>query len=371
MRGIPIWGGRAHVRHPCQRKGIGVKLVQAGRRAAILPEMSVTTILTGVKPTGTPHIGNYLGAIRPAIEMANRPDVNSLLFIADYHALTSTPDAEELKDLTYQVAATWLALGMDPKKTVFYRQSDVPETFELAWILSCFTEKGLMNRAHAYKAKVAENEAAGRDSDHGVNMGLYEYPVLMAADIVLYDAHKVPVGADQIQHLEIARDIVHKINHHYGKEVLRAPEALVQESVAVVPGLDGRKMSKSYQNTIPIFLESKKLRKLVMKMKTDSSQPEDPKDPEKSDIYALYQHFATAEEIKTLAGRYQTGIGWGEAKEALFVALDRKFTDPRARFEALMNDKAGIEKILKEGAVRARILAGKTLSRMREAIGLK
>ncbi len=333
--------------------------------------MSATTILTGVKPTGTPHIGNYLGAIRPAIELANRPDVNSLLFIADYHALISTPTAEELKDLTYQVAATWLALGMDPKKTVFYRQSDVPETYELAWILSCFTEKGLMNRAHAYKARVQENEAHKRDADHGVNIGLYEYPVLMAADIVLYDAHKVPVGADQVQHLEIARDIVHKVNHHYGKDVLRAPEALVQESVAVVPGLDGRKMSKSYDNAIPIFLESKKLRKLVMKMKTDSSLPTDPKDPEKSDIFLLYKHFATPEEIKALATRYQTGIGWGEAKEALYLALDRQFTEPRLRYETLMSDKAGLDKILAEGAAKARVLAGRTLSRVRDAIGLK
>jgi tryptophanyl-tRNA synthetase len=328
------------------------------------------TILTGVKPTGSPHIGNLLGAIRPAIELANRPDVASLLFIADYHAVTSAPAPDELRALTYEVTATWLSLGTDPKKTIVYRQSDVPETFELAWILSCFTEKGLMNRAHAYKAKTAENEAAGRDADHGVNIGLYSYPVLMSADIVVHDAHKVPVGADQVQHLEIARDIVQKLNHHAGKEVLRAPEALVQETVAVVPGLDGRKMSKSYQNTIPIFLESKKLRKLVMKIKTDSSAPEDPKDPAKSDIFAMYKHFATKEEVAALAKRYQTGIGWGEAKEALYLALDRELAGPRAKYEALMADTGTLEKILKEGGARARVSAQRTLSRVRQALGL-
>jgi tryptophanyl-tRNA synthetase len=328
------------------------------------------TVLTGVKPTGSPHIGNYLGAIRPAIELANRPDVNSLLFIADYHALISTPTPEELRTQTYEVAATWIALGVDPKKSLFYRQSDVPETFELTWILSCFTEKGLMNRAHAYKAKVAENEANKRDADFGVNLGLYSYPVLMTADIVLYDADKVPVGADQVQHLEIARDIVQKLNHHYGTEALKAPAALVQESVAVVPGLDGRKMSKSYQNTIPIFTDSKRLRKLVMKIKTDSTAPEEPKDPAKSDLFSLYQHFATKDEIEALRKRYQTGIGWGEAKEALYLAMDRAFTEPRARYEALMSDTAKLEAMLQDGARRARATAQRTLSRVRKATGL-
>lgn len=332
--------------------------------------MAAKTILTGVKPTGSPHIGNYLGAIRPAINLANSPNVNSLLFIADYHALTSAPNADELRALTYEVAATWLALGTDPQKTIFYRQSDVPETFELAWVLSCFTEKGLTNRAHAYKAKVADNEQNGRDADFGVNLGLYSYPVLMTADIVLYDAEKVPVGQDQVQHLEIARDIVHKLNHHYGKEVLKAPEALVQEAVAVVPGLDGRKMSKSYNNTIPIFLESKKLRKMVMKIKTDSTAPEEPKDPAKSDIFALYKHFATPEEVEALRKRYATGLGWGEAKEALYLAMDREFAEPRARYDALMADTQKLESILQEGALRARTIAKATLRRVREAIGL-
>ncbi len=332
--------------------------------------MSATTILTGVKPTGSPHIGNYLGAIRPAIEQANQPEINSLLFIADYHALISTPDHAELRQLTYEVAATWLALGTDPKKTIFYRQSDVPETYELAWILTCFTEKGLMNRAHAYKAKVAENEQVGRDTDFGVNLGLYSYPVLMAADIVLYDAHKVPVGADQVQHIEIARDIVHKLNHHCGKEILRAPEPLLHQSMAVVPGLDGRKMSKSYQNTIPIFLDSKKLRKLVMKIKTDSTPPEEPKDPAKSDVFRLFEPFASPDEREALRQRFQRGIGWGEAKEALYLVMERQFAEPRARYEALMADTASLEKMLSEGAIRARVIASRTLSRVRQAIGL-
>jgi len=331
---------------------------------------SPMTVLTGVKPTGSPHIGNYLGAIRPAIEYANRPGVDSLLFIADYHALINNPSPEELREQSYEVAANWIALGTDPKRTLIYRQSDVPETFELTWILTCFTEKGLMNRAHAYKAKVDENKEAGRDADAGVNMGLYSYPILMTADIVLYDAHKVPVGQDQVQHLEIARDIVNKINHHYKKDLLRAPQPLLHETMAVVPGLDGRKMSKSYDNTIPIFIDSKKMRKLVMKIKTDSSPPEAPKDPAKSDIFRLYQPFATPEEVEALRKRYATGLGWGEAKEALFQAMDRHFTEPRAKYEGLMADKPALEKLLLEGAVKARAIAQRTLKRVREAMGL-
>ena len=240
--------------------------------------MNVTTILTGVKPTGMPHVGNYVGAIRPALELANQKDTRSLLFIADYHAITDVHDPKLLKQMTYEVAATWLALGLDPNKTIFYRRVRRPAVFELCWRLSCFSEKGLMNRAHAYKARVADNELEGRPQDYGINMGLYSYPILMAADIVLYDADKVPVGADQVQHLEIARDVVLKFNHIYG-EVLRVPEAMVHKSAGIVPGLDGRKMSKSYDNTIPLFLESKQLRKLIMRIKTDPPSPEEPKDP--------------------------------------------------------------------------------------------
>lgn len=331
--------------------------------------MGECTVLTGVKPTGMPHVGNYVGAIRPALEMASQPGVRSLLFVADYHALTHVHSAKELQEMTYEVAATWLALGLDPSKTIFYRQSDVREVFELNWILSCFTEKGLMNRAHAYKAKVDENEAAGRQPDEGVNMGLYGYPVLMTSDIVLYDADKVPVGADQLQHLEIARDIVQKLNHTYGSEVLKAPEAIIQKSAAVVPGLDGRKMSKSYNNHIPLFLEPKKLRKLVMKIKTDSTPPEAPKNPDESDIFTLFTHFSTDGEISELRKRYETGIGWGHAKEALFEAMDKHLAPARAKYDSLMADKSQIDEILSQGADRARAIAEEVMDRVRTAIG--
>lgn len=332
--------------------------------------MQKVRVLTGVKPTGMPHLGNYLGAIRPAIELAGQQNIESFLFIADYHALTNHPNSDELKAMTYEVAATWLALGVDPNRTVFYRQSDVPEVFELNWILSCFTEKGLMNRAHAYKARVAENEAASKTSiDEGINMGLYGYPVLMTADIVLYDADQVPVGQDQVQHLEIARDIVGKFNHHYRGEALKAPGVLVQKELALVPGLDGRKMSKSYNNHIPLFVDSKKLRKLIMKIKTDSTPPEDPKDPASSEIFTLYKHIATKKEVDDLRHRYQQGIGWGEAKQALFEVLDEKLKAPRERYGELMGDTRAIDSLLEQGAVRARQVACNVMNRVRKAIG--
>lgn len=328
------------------------------------------TVLTGIKPTGTPHIGNWAGAIRPALDLASAKDTRSLLFIADYHALTSQPSADELSELTYDVAATWLALGLDPKKTVIYRQSDVPEVFEMAWILSCYTSKGLMNRAHAYKAIVAANKEAREDVDLGVNMGLYSYPVLMASDILTFDSDEVPVGEDQVQHIEIARDIAERINHKYKTEVLRIPDAVVQKEVAAIPGMDGRKMSKSYNNTIPIFLDSKPLRKKIMKITTDSSPPEEPKDPKASQIFALYKLFANQDEVKALAERYQSGIGWGEAKQALFEVADRTFAEPRAKYNAFMNDKSQLDSILKDGAQQAREIAGQVLLRARKAIGI-
>ena len=331
----------------------------------------MSTILTGVKPTGMPHVGNFVGAIRPALKLAATEGVDSLLFVADYHALINVQNPDELRQMTYEVAATWLALGLDPEKTVFYRQSDVSEVFELNWILSCFTEKGLMNRAHAYKARSDENQQKGRSPDEGISMGLYGYPVLMAADIVLYDADKVPVGADQLQHLEIARDIVQRINHNYGKEVLKTPEAMIQKETATIPGLDGRKMSKSYQNTIPLFLESKKLRKLIMKIKTDSSPPEAPKNPDESDVFGLYSHFATPEEVDALRVRYQTGIGWGEAKQALYEVIERSVEKPREKYLSLMADTDQIEAVLVEGAERAREIAQGVLRRVREAIGAR
>lgn len=332
--------------------------------------MGAKTILTGIKPTGTPHVGNLVGAIRPALKLAETAENRCLYFIADYHALTTIHDAKELRQLTREVAATWLALGLDPARVTLYRQSDVPEVFELAWILSCFAEKGLLNRAHAYKAKVAENEAAGSNPDAGVSMGLYAYPVLMAADILLFDTDLVPVGEDQVQHIEIARDIAGKLNHAYGKPVVKAPRAMIQESAAIVPGLDGRKMSKSYQNTIPLFLEPKALRKLVMRIQTDSSRPEDPKDPDASSLFTLYRHFAAPAEREAMRERYLKGIGWGEAKEALFEKLDAALSAPRARYAELMSDSARLDSLLTEGAARARGIAGPVLARIRSAIGI-
>lgn len=333
--------------------------------------MAQKTVLTGIKPTGTPHLGNLIGAIRPALKLAESPTNRCLYFIADYHALTTVHDPNELKSLTREVAATWLAMGLDPTKVLLYRQSDIPEDSELTWILSCFTAKGLLNRAHAYKARVAENEqVSGTDPDAGIAMGLYGYPVLMTADIVLFDTDLVPVGEDQVQHLEIARDIVGKLNHVYGSEVLRLPKASIQEQSATVPGLDGRKMSKSYNNTVPLFLEPKALRKLIMRMQTDSSRPEDPKDPETSSLFQLYREFASTAEIQSMRERYAKGVGWGEVKEALFQALDATLASPRAKYQELMADPTRLESILADGAHRARQIAGPVLRRVRQAIGL-
>lgn len=327
------------------------------------------TVLTGVKPTGHIHIGNYIGAIRPALEMAQN-EQDSLFFIANYHALISTPDSQELRDLTYHITAAWLACGLDPQKTIIYRQSDIPEIFEISWVLSCFCSKGLMNRAHAYKAKVQLNEKEGReDLDFGVNMGLYGYPVLMASDILSFDTDLVPVGEDQVQHLEIARDIAQKINHTYKKPVLKIPQTVVQKDTKVVPGLDGQKMSKSYDNTIPLFADSKSLRKLVMKIKTDSLPPEAPKQTEGSVIFQLYKEFATPAEVTALAERYQTGIGWGDAKQSLFEVMDRTLTPLREKYEILIQDKAGLDRILLEGANRARLKAKVVLARVKVATG--
>lgn len=331
--------------------------------------MAEKIILTGVKPTGQPHIGNYLGAIRPALSLAGQPDSKTFLFIADYHSLTSAHDPKVLREMTYEVAATWLACGLDPRKTQFYRQSAIPEVFELQWILSCFTPKGLMNRAHAYKAKLQENQEQGKeDLDFGVNMGLYNYPILMSADILMFNAHEVPVGEDQVQHLEIARDIAQKVNRQYG-EILRLPKFVVQ-AMKLVPGLDGRKMSKSYDNHIPLFLESAKLRKMIMKIKTDSLPPEAPKDPGTSVIFDLYKEFAAAEQIEALRADYLKGIGWGFAKERLFEVIDASLTKPRQEYQRWMSDRGEIDKLLAEGAAVARPKAQELLEKLRKAIGI-
>jgi tryptophanyl-tRNA synthetase len=326
--------------------------------------------LTGIKPTGTPHLGNWLAAIRPAIDLANTPNTRAVYFIADYHALTSVQEPEALRALTYDVAATWLALGLDPGRTLLYRQSDVPEILELSWILACFTTKGWMNKAHAYKAAVDRNLASGEpDGDAGINMGLYTYPVLMAADILLFDTDVVPVGRDQVQHVEIARDIAQRFNHLYG-DVLRLPAAQVNDSVSVIPGLDGRKMSKSYGNVVPLFLSAKQLRKTLNKIVTDSSPPQSPKDPESSNIFQIYRAAATQEQTLALAERYRRGIGWGEAKTALFELLDEALTAARERYSALMADPTHIDALLDRGAAQARTIAQRTLDRVRTAIGI-
>ena len=326
-------------------------------------------LLTGVKPTGSPHLGNYLGAIQPALAMAARPEFRPYLFIAEYHALTSVHDPKLFREYIHDVAATWLAFGLDPEKTVFYRQGDVPEIFELNWLLSCFTPKGLMNRAHAYKAAVQANEEAGNpDLDSGVSMGLYGYPVLMSADILLFRSEMVPVGRDQIQHVEIARDIAGRFNQTYGK-IFTLPEYVVQENSAVLPGLDGRKMSKSYNNTIPLFLEPKKLQKLINSIKTDSLPPEAPKDPATSSIFQIYQCFGTPAQIEAFRKRYQEGIGWGHAKAELFEVVNSFLEKPRAEYQRYMNDRAEIDRLLKQGAERARNQAAPFMDRVRKAFG--
>lgn len=333
--------------------------------------MTKRITLTGIKPTGSVHLGNLLGAIRPALALAREPGLQALYFIADYHALTTIRDPRELTERTREVAAAWIACGLDPERVLVYRQSDIPEVFELAWILACLTPKGWMNKAHAYKAAVQENEDQGQsDLDAGIDMGVYTYPILMAADILLFDTDVVPVGRDQKQHVEIARDIAQRLNHTYGRELLVPPEPDIREDTATVPGLDGRKMSKSYENTIPLFAPPKRLKKLCNKIVTDSSPPEAPKDPDTSSVFQLYRHFATPEEIDAMAARYRSGIGWGEAKAALFEVIDRALAEPRGRYEALMADPGQLDAILAEGSRRARERARPVLDRVRAGIGI-
>lgn len=329
------------------------------------------TILTGVKPTQKPHLGNYTGAIRPALELAAQPNTQTWFFIADYHSLTTTPEPAVLREMTYEVAATWLACGLDPKKTVFYRQSDIPEIMELNWIISCVTPKGLMNRAHAYKARVQENEENGKvdDLDFGVNMGLFNYPVLMSADILMFSGAKVPVGEDQVQHLEIARDIAQKFNRQYG-EILRVPQVVVQKAGKSLPGLDGRKMSKSYGNHIPLFEDPKTVKKLIGKIKTDSLPPEAPKEVEGSILFTIFEAFASPDQVEEMRVKYARGIGWGYVKEDLFNVLEEKLKDRREHYNQLMADKSQIDKLLREGAERARVESRALLAKVRQAIGI-
>lgn len=332
--------------------------------------MSSTRFLTGITPSGTPHLGNYVGAIRPAVQSSQRTDVQSFYFLADYHALIKCTEPARIQRSTLEIAATWLAAGLDPEKVTLYRQSDVPEIPELCWLLTCVTGKGLLNRAHAYKASVDKNLAAGSDADADVTAGLFMYPVLMTADILMFKAHKVPVGRDQIQHLEMARDIASSYNHLYG-ELLVLPEAVVDDNVATLPGLDGRKMSKSYNNTIPLFTPREQLRRLINGITTDSRAPGEPKEVEGSALFQLYQAFATPEEAQALRQQYAQGIAWGDAKQFVFERLDQEIAPMRARYESLMADPAQIEKILLAGGARARALATPFMRELRQAVGLR
>lgn len=326
------------------------------------------TVLSGVKPTGTPHVGNYLGMFQPALALVE--DYQPFYFIADYHALTTVRDPKLVKQYTREVAATFLALGLNPDEVIFYRQSDIPEIFELTWVLSCYAGKGLLNRAHAYKASVDANEAEGRDSDDGVNMGLYNYPILMAADILMFHTEGVPVGQDQKQHIEIARDIASSFNHVYG-DILTIPEPFIVDEVKTITGLDGRKMSKSYGNTIELFAPSKQLRKQVMRIVTDSKTPDEPKDPDDSNIFNIYKHFATPDQIEANRVKYtQGGYGYGDLKQELYELLEAHFAEPRARYNELMNDPAQLDAILKSGADKAREISRPLMNQIRKAVGI-
>lgn len=331
-------------------------------------------VLTGVTPSGTLHLGNYVGAIRPAIQKSRAEGTESFYFLSDYHALIKTSDPDRVEKSRIQIAATWLACGLDPKRVHFYRQSDLPETLELNWILNCVTSKGLMNRAHAYKAKVEANEAAGEDPDNNVTMGLFCYPILMAADILIFKASFIPVGRDQIQHIEMCRDIATRFNQMYGngEEIFPLPEALIDEDTAILPGLDGRKMSKSYDNVIPLFEGGEKaLREAIMKIVTDSKLPGEPKDPDSTSLTALYDAFATHEERNEFRRKLQEGLGWGEAKVIVFEKINSEIGPMRERYEAYMQEPEKVEAILREGVERIRPMARALVDRCRNAVGLR
>lgn len=335
---------------------------------------SAKASLTGIKPTGEPHLGNYVGAITPALKLAR--DYEAMYFIADYHALTTLRDTQELQHYTRSVAASWIAAGLDPDRVIFYRQSDVPEVFELTWIMACLTGKGLMNRAHAYKAARDRNEEAGNaDLDSGVNMGLFNYPVLMAVDILIMDSDVVPVGRDQMQHVEIAADIAGSFNHLYGTTdfTFKIPEAVVpaEETGHTLPGVDGRKMSKSYGNTIPLFGTEAQLKKLVKRIPTDSTPVEDPKDPDSFAPFQILQHFASAEDLAHTRGRLEEGgMGWGELKDQVFDVLNEQLAPMRERYNALMETGSDLDDLLAAGAEKARKRAMPILAQARRAIGI-
>ncbi len=336
--------------------------------------MSKTRVLTGITTTGTPHLGNYVGAIRPAVAASRSPDVESYYFMADYHALIKCDDPARIARSRLEIAATWLACGLDPETVYFYRQSDIPEIPELTWLLTCVTAKGLMNRAHAYKASVDANTAAGEDPDAGVTMGLYSYPILMAADILMFNAHEVPVGRDQVQHIEMARDVGARFNHLFGagRDYFTLPQAVTEESVATLPGLDGRKMSKSYDNTVPLFDGgAKKLKETIARIVTDSRLPGEAKDPDSTALMPIFTAFAEPAETAEFRAALADGLGWGDAKQRVFERLERDIAPMRARYEELIAQPGRIEDILQAGAQRARGIAAPFLAELRSAVGLR
>ena len=332
--------------------------------------MSQKRVLTGITTSGTPHLGNYVGAIRPAIEASRSGEFESFFFLADYHALIKCQDADKVHQSTLEIAAAWLAMGLDTEKVTFYRQSDIPEITELTWLLTCMTAKGLMNRAHAYKGAVQANIDAGEDEDMAISMGLFSYPILMAADILMFNAHKIPVGRDQIQHVEMARDIAQRFNHHYGEHFV-LPEAQVDDNVATLQGLDGRKMSKSYGNTIPLFLTEKQLKKHINKIKTNLLEPGQPKDPDSSAVFQMWQAFASETQVQAMRDEFANGIAWGEAKRQLFELVNEQLREPREKYLQLMENSAEVEAVLKQGAEKARQSSSALIADVRSAVGIR
>ena len=335
--------------------------------------MTVTRVLTGITTSGTPHLGNYVGAIRPTVAASRMPGTQNFYFLADMHALIKVQDPAKVQRSTLDIAASWLACGLEPDndRVWFYRQSEIIEIPELTWFLTCVAGKGILNRAHAYKAAVDKNRAEGEDDDFGITAGLFMYPVLMAADILVFNAHKVPVGRDQIQHIEMARDFAQRFNHLYGDHLV-LPEAAVEEHVATLPGLDGRKMSKSYDNTIPLFCSREQLKKLIFSIVTDSRVPGEAKDTEGSALFQLYQAFASTEETNAMRAAFTDGIGWGDAKQQLFKRIDAELSPMRERYYELMAQPQKIEDMLRQGAAVARERHGLPLMRrLREAVGFR
>lgn len=332
--------------------------------------MTSVRFLTGITTSGTPHLGNYVGSIRPSVQASLRTDVESFYFLADYHALIKTEEPARVQRSTLEIAASWLAAGLDPDRVTFYRQSDIPEIPELTWLLTCVTGKGVLNRAHAYKASVDKNTAAGQDPDADVSAGLFMYPVLMGADILMFNAHKVPVGRDQVQHIEMARDMGNSFNHRYGQHFV-LPEAAVEENVALLPGVDGRKMSKSYDNHIPMFAPREQLRKSIAGIVTDSRAPGEPKETEGSALFQIYQAFASEDETLALRQAYAAGIAWGDAKQVLFERIDREIAPMREAYLGYINNPAKVEAILLAGAAKARATSQPFMTRLRHAVGLR